>query len=80
MDDIDITYDVEDGYVSGSRPQYLQIDPSDFQDLSDEKIKEELADQIQADMMQIVNPSYDEGDIVQQIKDALVKILEEEKE
>ena len=80
MDDIDIIYEVEDGYVSGSRPQNLQIDPSDFEDLSDDEIREQLSNQIQDDMLQIVNPSYDESEIVQKIKDALVKTDEEEKE
>ena len=77
MDDIEITYEIEDGYVGGARPQYTTIDIEHFRDMTDEEIKNELSDQIHEEMLQNINASYNEEDILQQIKAALAKSPEE---
>ena len=77
MDDIEITYEIEDGYVGGARPQHMAIDPEDFRDLPDDEIRTALEDIIHEDMLQRVNESYEESEIVEQIKTALAESPED---
>lgn len=78
MDDIKITYEIEDGYCGGARPQHMKIDPEDFRDLSDDEIRTSLGDMIHDDLLQQVNESYEESEIVEQIKTALAESPEDD--
>ncbi|MEE9214693.1 MAG: hypothetical protein V3U54_07845 [Thermodesulfobacteriota bacterium] len=69
-DPIDVTYEIGDGYVGGSRPQHLTIDPEDFKDMTYEQIQDELDNQVHEDMLQTISTSYDMADIISQIQEA----------
>lgn len=44
-DEIEITWEIEDGYVGGSRPQTFKIRPSDFEDCDSAlQVKDRLYD------------------------------------
>jgi hypothetical protein len=49
MPKIKVTYEVEDGYGGGSRPQHVEIDSDDFEGLSKADASLLLADIIQED-------------------------------
>ena len=46
MSKIKITYHVADGYVGGSRPQYMTIDSEDFEGLTRKEAEEQIDEEI----------------------------------
>lgn len=51
MSKIACTYEIDDGYVGGSRPQRFNVDPEDFRDMSYEQMAA-LLDEIAHEEMQ----------------------------
>lgn len=54
-----ITWQVEDGYAGGARPQYFELDPTDYEGWDLEDIETDLEDQISAEFTQKINWSAD---------------------
>lgn len=71
--EFEITWEIEDGYCGGSRPQHLKIDLDNFdQDTSLQDIERILEDLIQEDFTQTVSWfSGDYKDAAQEIFNAL---------
>lgn len=49
---ITVEYEIEDGYVGGRRPQHMTVYSEDYEDLTEEQIREQLADEIQEHFLQ----------------------------
>lgn len=44
---IKVKYEVDDGYLGGSRPHYIQVDTEDYEGASEEDIINDLEEAIQ---------------------------------
>ncbi len=51
-DEFEIKWEVEDGYVGGDRPQYVTIEASDFEDMSEDEIREEINNLVEEEFNQ----------------------------
>ena len=84
MDTVQITWEVSDGYVSGSRPQRTDIDVRDIDVyLSREDVKELIEYWVQRDFDESVYPAISEKYMeraVNEIMEALAKRKAEEDE
>lgn len=69
MEDQEITWEANDGYVTGARPQGTRLYGSDLQDCdTEEEVRGLIGDSIQEDFGQVVSPSWrpeDEDKIVE---------------
>jgi len=55
-DKFKLRYEIEDGYVGGSRPQYVDIYAEDFEDdMDEEDIREMIEDLAHEDMIERVS-------------------------
>jgi hypothetical protein len=70
---IKITYQVSDGYVSGSRPQHMEIETEDFEGCpDDDAIRDCLDDIVYEHMLQRVSSDVDDMDgVVARIREAI---------
>lgn len=84
MDTVQITWEVSDGYISGSRPQRTDIDVRDIDVyLSREDVKELIECWVQTDFEESVYPSISEKNMeraVDQIMEILAQHKAEEEE
>lgn len=56
-DKFEVRYEVEDGYVGKSRPQFFKIDSSEIEDdMGDEELSELYHDMVQNDFDQKISP------------------------
>lgn len=63
-----ITYQAQDGYVSGDRPLYVRIHDSEILDCeSVEEAMQVIEEAIQSDFQERVTPGYDFAEIKQQV-------------
>lgn len=66
------TWQCEDGYAGGSRPQTLEISPDEIEDdMSDVEILSLLEDSVQDDFSNKVSPSWKQDDEIKFMKWAL---------
>lgn len=56
---MEITWQAEDGYAGGARPQYFELDASEYEGWSLEDIETDLEDQISEEFMQKITWSAD---------------------
>lgn len=70
---IKITYQVSDGYVSGARPQCMEIDTEDFEGCpDDDDIHDRLDEIVYEHMLQRVSADVDDADgVVAKIREAI---------
>lgn len=73
---ISISWQAQDGYAGGSRPQSFKVDPENYRGLSKNEIEEELWTEVQMNFEQKVTPCCD----VSQYADEILKALEESSE
>ncbi len=53
-----VRYEIEDGYMGGSRPQSFRVDEGDINpEMTDVQIEQMLDDMTQEDMLQKVSPN-----------------------
>lgn len=73
MAEIELTYEIEDGYCGKSRPQHMSVDSEDFEDMTDEQMYNYLEELVLEDMQQRISPAYESSDIISEIKEVLAK-------
>ena len=58
--DMQIMYEVEDGYAGGKRPQYIEVDDQDLEDCGSNEEREKLIDEcVQAHFSERIYPVWD---------------------
>ena len=77
---VTVVWEVDDGYVGGSRPQTTEIDLDEFDaDMSDITIIRMIEDYIQEDFLQRVTWEVtNESEVIDEIRDALESNDDEE--
>jgi hypothetical protein len=72
MDEIDITWQAEDGYVGGDRPHHISVDPENYRGMTKDDIENELSIEVQQDFESRVSWTCD----VSKYADEILKVLE----
>jgi hypothetical protein len=63
-DRLTVTYEIEDGYAGGARPQHVEIDHSEIQNCDDLEAAVKMVEEyIQEDFTQKAYPTYDEDEL-----------------